>query len=548
MPIFAGMSAESPSSVDASPLPSSEEPLGVTGIEPTASDPRLLAPGPVLAAVVVSLVGMLWPLLAGFRAANDDINFVRAEWARLGTGAALADHWWTSASFRPLEVLVALWSDPTTLESWATIPVQGLGLLVFLLGVDRLARLCLPRSSSASLIAIAFLAISAPTTCSIWQMDTCSQTWSAALGAWATIAAWRAVERARAGCIDWTATITLAAIFAIGVNVKETFYGWSLGLGLALMGAAAIVGREGVGRAIRLVPPTLVVVLIPALHLFVRFQFGSLGARFDGTDESRYQAQFGMNLVLNALVSLGAGFGPGPSHLVADEEAPVALRLLPIASAAAAVFGAFVAVGLALLARRRPAGVRGAPFAFVAFAALLSLSATLPMETASELYVLGPNLATAILFGGSLVVLWRNAVPDERLIARGTAAICGFIVLASGAYGLWSRAEHFRIVWRSVDDVNRAALDFQSKVPPRLSGLDTYAGTLHLVGACQRSQNYSQYVISPAQAINVDRTREWMAARDPERAVWWVVDSFGARENERTGVFGCEEVPSHGHW
>jgi hypothetical protein len=39
-----------------------------------------------------------------------------------------------------------------------------------------------------------------------------------------------------------------------------------------------------------------------------------------------------------------------------------------------------------------------------------------------------------------------------------------------------------------------------------------------------------------------------MRARDPERGVWFVVDSFGARADERTGVFGCEEVPSHGHW
>ncbi len=548
MPISGAMNA-APSSTEAAPgrVSNADAPAAAPEAA-SADDPRLLARGPLIVAIAVAILGMIWPLVAGFRAANDDLNFVRAEWARLGTGAAIVDHWWTSASFRPLEVLVALWSDPTTLTSWATVPVQGLGLLAFLLAVDRLARLCMPWASTVSVIAILFIALSAPTTCSIWQMDTCSQTWSAALGAWATIAGWRAIERARTGSVDWTATIALAAIFAIGVNVKETFYGWSLGLGLALMGAAAIVGRHGIARALRLVPPILVVVLVPALHLILRFQFGSLGARFDGTDESRYQAQFGMNIVLNALVSLGAGFGPGPSHLVADEDASPVLRLLPIASAAAAVFTTFVAAGLAILAKRMPEGIRPLPFLFATVAATLSLSATLPMGSASELYVLGPNLVPAILCAGSLVLLWRNAAPDERLIARGAAAICGMAILASGAYGLWSRAEHFRIVWKAVDAVNRAALAFQDALPARASELDAYAGTLHLVGACQRSQNYSQYVISPAQAINVARTREWMLARDPERGVWFVVDSFGAREDARTGVFGCEEVPSHGNW
>ena len=201
--------------------------------------------GPWLLAIAIAAALMTWPFVAGFRVENDDIAFVRAAYQNGTLGEAIAFAWTDSPSFRPLEVLVGHYADPVALTAWPAILVQGVGLLVFLLGLTSLCRICLPGLRWAYLSAGLFIAISAPTTCSVWQMDTCSQTWVAALGAWSIVACWRAVELARDGRIAWRETIFLVLAFLIGVNIKESFYGWSLGLGLALALAAAVMSRKG---------------------------------------------------------------------------------------------------------------------------------------------------------------------------------------------------------------------------------------------------------------------------------------------------------------
>ncbi|MEY2981871.1 MAG: hypothetical protein RL562_2098, partial [Planctomycetota bacterium] len=416
----------------------------------TQDTPRLLRPLPFAALLTLAL--MAWPLVAGFRVANDDIAFVRAAYQEGTLAEAVSYAWFESPSFRPLEVLVGHFADPVGLTAWPALPIQAAGLLCFLLGLARLCAICLPGLPRAYLPALLFAACTAPTTCSVWQMDTCSQTWIAALGAWSTIACWHAVERAREGRVAWRETAFLALAFLVGVNVKESFYGWSLGLGVMLAVAAALLARGGLRRGAVLLAPLAPVILVGVVHIAIRFATTSLGERFADAapgEEGRYQAVFGMNIVLNALVSLGAGFGPGPTHLIADEDASLALRLASVASAAACAFMALVVAGFSVLSSRLPRGVAFGAFGFVAAAAAMSISATLPMRTASELYVLGPNIVPAMLFGACLCLLWNPGSRDERAMARGLALLCTTIVATAGLYGLWSRAEHFRIVWRS---------------------------------------------------------------------------------------------------
>lgn len=486
----------------------------------------------------------LWSAVAGLRAANDDVKWVRSPDVALGLPGAIAKAWSQEASFRPLEILVAHLCDPVSLECTPAIIVQALGLITVAVVVVALARSCLPGQPAAAPLMLLFLALSPATTCAVWQMDSCSQTWTAALGALAALVCWRAVGRCLDGTLDLSAMGTLLAVFIVGCSLKETFYGWSAGIGMALLVTIPFAVRRGPGAATRVGLLLLPTVVVPVLHLMARVRFGALAERMTGEDGSRYQAEIGLNLVVNAAMSAAGLLGSGPFHLATDQSAPMLLRALPYAAVAASVFIVLGAVALAAVGRRLPEAVDLPALAFIAGSCCLSVSATIPMGSVSELYGFGANIGSALIVVGAACALLANQVADERIIARTTSFVCSTVFVLVGAYGLMSRALHFRAVWLATDSVNRAIIEFQDQLEPDLG-----AGVVRFGSGCLLTRTYGQYVMPPAQAINIEATGPWLARRRPECPIRFAIGggTFGAM-GDRELQIDCKDTIDHGHW
>jgi hypothetical protein len=501
------------------------------------------------AAVACGLLVGAWPFMAGLRAANDDVKWVRTPDHDLPLLDSIAVAWRSEASFRPLEVLVAHFADAITLTCWLAAVVQAAGLVATLLGVVRLCAKCFPGSRPAALGAITFMALSPATTCSVWQVDSCSQTWTAALGVWATLECWRGLERAAAGAIPWRTAGVLGLIFAVGCSVKETFYGWSAGLGIACIVATIVLlarGRRAAARASLVMVP---VIVLPMAHLAVRFAFGALSQRLAGEEGSRYQFELGLNVLINGALSLAGIAGTGPFHLATDDHAAPWLRFAPYASVAAA---AFAAVGVAMLELMSGgAGLRALrwkPLAFAGVAAIGSLTATLPMGSVSELYGMGANAWAAVVVAGAIAMLWNRGAPDEQAIGRAIASACVLAIVSVGTYGVASRALHFRAVWVATAKVNTEVLEFQSRLAPSADPANVPAGVVYFPMRCMAVRTYGQYVMPVAQAINVEWTGRWLARRDPTRMIAFAIGKSPAAPSPSDLVIDCGTLPDHGHW
>ena len=219
--------------------------------------------------------------------------------------------------------------DERSLRAWLASPVQIIALALLAWGVVALARVLAPARPWVAPIALAWTMLSPGTTCAAWQIDAGSQTWSAALGIWACVLCWRCIAAARVGRVDARSLLLLTATFALGVNIKETFYGWSAGIGLACLGATAWLlmrDRASAWRASLVLWP---VIALPVAHLAARWIAGAMSHSMDASGESRYQLELGMNLFVNAAQSLAGSIGTGPFYLITDGQAPIALRALP---------------------------------------------------------------------------------------------------------------------------------------------------------------------------------------------------------------------------
>lgn len=501
-----------------------------------------------LVIMTVVLMVSAWPLIAGFRAANDDVKWLRTPDHDLPLLEAVRIAWTTEASFRPLEVLVGHWCDPVGLQCGAAILVQAAGLATFLFGLQRLCEICMPKWPTAGLIAVTFIALSPATTCSVWQMDSCSQTWTAALGAWAILYAWKTIQAAIDGRIAWMPLAILTGIFVLGCSLKETFYGWSAGIGSACVIALALIAKKDWRAGLRVLPVLVPTILVPIGHLGARFAFGAITQRLHGDEGSRYQVEFGVNVVINVAMSLAGIFGVGPFHLATDDNASLLLRAMPYLAVAAAMFLILAVIVLALVGRRTPAGIAFPALAFVCTAAITSISATLLMGSVSELYGFGANIGTALLLTAALMSLWGNDAADERLIARTVAVACSAAIVAIGVYGVGSRALHFRAVWATTEVMNHALLEFQDRLPERQLNSEAPAGVACFSARCLATRTYGQYVMPAAQAINIEVTTPWLARRDPAKPITFVIGTSTGISDERKLVFDCVDMPDHGHW
>ena len=501
-------------------------------------------------AIAVSLVlaTALWSALSGFVAANDDVKWVRMPSHELGLWGAVRHAWSTEASFRPLEVVVGSLCDPVSLDCRPAIPVQAAGLAAFLLAAIVAARKAMPGHPWAMPIVVGLLALSPAVTCSVWQMDTCSQTWSGALGLWGALAACRVMASAGEERVDRAGLGWLLLVFAVGVNIKETFYGWSAGVGLAVLVSLVPLWKRSRRAALIGSLATLPTILLPILHLALRFQFGALGQRLGDDPGARYQVQMGSNVVINAAMSLGAIFGCGPFHLVEDDGASVLMRLLPFVTLLATGSVLLAAMLLAWMHRRRPEGVDLPRLAFLSGASILSLLVVLPMSSVSELYGMGANAGSLLAITAAAISLWSLPAAGDRAFGR---ALVWFLIVACslvGTYGLVTRALHNRVTWACASAVNGQMLRHQDGLSPAPTGTRPEVAHLYFDPDCRQVRTYSQYVIPPIQAINIWSTEEWMNRRHPDRPVEIRITSPPIRPLPRDLVIDCGSMPDHGHW
>lgn len=502
------------------------------------------------AAVAIAAVAVIsWGAIGGLCMANDDLKFVRLPDRDLPLLDAVVHAWRTQPSFRPLEVLVAHASDPVSLSCPAVVPIQAAGLIALLAATLALARLALPGMRAMWPVTLLLVLLSPATTASLWQMDSCSQTWSAALGAWSVWLAWRWISPPHGGSAPWRVLVTLCATVVLGLTVKENFYGWALGLSVASAVTVAMTAARNRTAALRAAWVMVPVAIIPLLHLACRWRWSALpGLLGGGGDGSRYQAEFGSNLLVNAVASLAGSVGIGPFHLVLDGEASFALRALPVLATGALVAVILLGIGTAALDRWAAPGIRWPVVLYAASATILSLAATIPMSAVSELYGLGANVGCALCASAGAATLWRVGAPSPHVLGRASVALALALASAIGAFGLVSRAAHFGVVWATARALNDAIVAFQPTLPATRSDEAGAAGMVHVPTACLVGVTHSQYVMPPLQALDLNLTEEWLARRDPSRKVVFSIGTAPAKPRAIELVLDCAALPQHGHW
>jgi hypothetical protein len=513
--------------------------------------PTPKAPRNAAAAALPAIAGLLllavcaWPLLGGMIAANDDLKFVRGDAADGPLWDRIVLAWRTNSNFRPLDVAVGAWCDPLTLACGWAIAVQLAGLAALCVAAWKLARRALPTHPAAASLLLAWIALSPATTVSMWQMDTCSQTWAAALAAWAGLAAWDVFDAAAEGRTAWGRLALLGALFLAGCTVKEIFYGWSFGIGLACGAGLVATWRRSRAQAMHAAWVLLPVVVLPIVHLAVRWKTSALGGVASGTGGgARYKMEVGENLVMNAVLSIGGLLAGGPLHLIADDQASLALRSLPFLGLLAALCLAGAALGFLAYHRGSADGIRWRAVFLCAFAGLASLAITLPMGSVSDLYGFGANIGSGLLLAACAASLWSPVASDERTLCRGIAVTMLAGIALVGAYGLASRAYHFRTTWRMTAMANDAMLAAQDALPAE-AGRPPIG--IRFAEDCYARTFYGQVMVSPIQSIDLEDTIAWMNRRDPARRVAWGPEAPLPREGDPRPVIDCAGFPVREH-
>ena len=516
---------------------------------PTEGRPAGTARGWWAALALLLAAISTWPVAGGMVATNDDLKFVRSEAMERGLWPAIAGAWRSAPTFRPLDLAMGAMCDPESLAAGiGVVVVQGLGLLLLTAGTVAVARRAAPAFPAAAPIAAIVVLLSPATTAAAWQVDAVSQTWSGALGAWALALAWDGCARAREGRGTAPQVVLLCGLFLAGCTVKESFYGWSASIGGAVIACTAWrAARRAPGAAATawLALPT---VALPALHLALRLATGAIGSAAEADPGARYKAELGLNLLVNAGMAVGGSIATGPFHAVPDDGAPLALRAAPVVSALAVLGAVLVALGFAALHRPSGGFARLSASFLAAAVSVASLVVVLPMGSVSELYCLGANVGTAVLFAASLCALWDPLAADERTLCRSVAVPCALAMLAIGALGLAGRAYHHRVTWSYARACNGAILAKARAAAPVDPASGRAACVVYLPGPCILGRTYGQYVAPPAQTIGIEETGPWLRRRDPTRPVGFTVSVPAGEPRPQDLVLDCASMPVRARW
>ncbi len=441
------------------------------------SRPKATARVPALLAASTFGLLLIWPLVAGMAAAHDDIFQLLVHYDSGGLGGALLRSW-REPLFRPLVSVSGWLSDPVTRAAPAVMVVQGALLVAAAIALELLARSLPGREVPRGLVAALWL-LHPATSVSVWQIDTTSQTGSAAAGLWLTALA-AGAWRPRVPAAAWPLIVVL------GVLSKETFLGW---LPVALWFVWA--RRRSLARG-------ELFGLAAALLVCSMFLLGRLWVLHNGAPiaHAAYALRVGPQTLRNLAVLLAGGLAVGPIHalnVLTPRDPSWWLCLL-----GSALHLAALAFAAGTASERR----------VIASSWALAMLATLPvlfMGHISELYLMGPNALIAIALGDSLVFA---AARLPAVWFRGAAAALLVCALA----GVASRAYHFALTWRYSRELAAQA--------ERLASPHTQPVVRRECMADMR--RHSVYVASPIEALNPMRTRQLIEARGGALAPNWV--------------------------
>jgi len=451
---------------------------------------RSLRIGAWVVAIVGIMVLVIWPLYAGMVACTDDISMLQSAIGRRGIATMVADAW-RAPFFRPLYELSASMVDQRTRDARAVLALQFSGMAAVLAGLVVGLRRVTPCWREAAPFGLAWWFLHSPTSVSLWQADTASQTWSAAAGVWLLIATDNALQERQKS--SFRHVVILLAVLLFGLATKETFLGWCVSAAILVFVRRAPLRRTW--------PILALLTMIPATYLAVRLATTPLGQlAFGGNPGNRYRLGLDLGLFRNLLVAALGVLAIGPIHAIAQGSA-VWMRVLLCLGA-----GLTCAVCALPLFQHRP---RTREWQTGAWSAGLSTIATLPALTGShvsELYLMGPNVGLALWFAISAGELVAVHSPRLRLAFGASILLLAALVALTG---LASRCQHFAQTWASSRVLTAEIIEALRHAPTE--PLIVMLGT-----DCAAGQHYSVYVTSPADALNPQSTeRHLNATRRP---------------------------------
>ncbi len=490
----------------------------------------------------------LYPIYGGIVVTNDDLKFVRGEDAVGSLFDIVRSAWLHSKSFRPLELIVASMCNAVTLECWVVVPIQLLGLLTVSAGIVSMSKRILPHSPIAAPLILIWVFLSPSTMSSLWQMDTCSQTWSAALGLWCAILTWDVFIAAQRGGNIWKEMLVLLVIAALGMNIKETFYGWICGIALAWGIAFVVCWRKDFLASLRSALPLIPIVFIPLIAIALRYKFGGLGVQtnLDGDLTGRYQFTLGENLLSNASVSMFGIFINGPIHLFTDEAASYFLRALSPLSLLACGILLSAAMGLRILQGKSSGSMTLRPIFLASGVCMCSVLATLPLGSASDIYGFGANIGVGLLIVSSVLMLWNSSFENHRNMSRAVVWCSIAILCATGIYGVASRTYHFTLTWFYAQEMNQLVLRHIATLPP--IPRDQQPAVFFFNQSCFDGHTYSQIMLTQALSMGGETIMPWLNRQFPKQEILFII---GRPNNFRKGidfVVDCETLPKREDW
>lgn len=503
----------------------------------------------------VLLAGItVFPYLAGVVAMNDEVSLVYHFNGATSLSNEDIGRWvWTYKFFRPLDQFLAPYLvDGPSRSARVAMLLHLPGLIGLIAVVSYWTRRLIPREPIAVPIVILVLAFSTATSLSLWQLDTSTQTWSAAVGIWFCGLTWlatRALRDGREGPRAWL----LVGVGALGLLTKETFLGWYAVALLILLASwlfdfRAPVVEKGDARS-SWIRTLFAVATLPALFLVARLLSTTLG-EVATQGEGHYGIHLGPNVIKNAALSV-LGFLPnGPSHAVFGlTHAPVWVRALsPLAFGLCALLVAMPWFFSRLLKQDYTLTKRRELYV-AALLCFLASAIVWPTRQISEVNLLGPNFGGALLIAAGVADtrrIFSNAGPSTSRLMFGRVVLWGTTLLAVLllSLGLVSRGRQMAVSWEWVVTLKDSIRSHQASLRESEAGAGVF-----IPAACSGDgRGYSQIVVSPERALRPSLTIWWLNYENPTRKLAAYRLRPESRLTSRDLILPCDSLRPRPWW
>lgn len=481
-------------------------------------------------AVLATILAVL-PTVGGATVCADDFVWIQIAHQSRSLWQSLAEAWPKHLFFRPVDVLANWLVDPRTLSLSPLIIFQMLGLAVLSAGVIRLLAQCGGRSSGAAIVALAWLWMHPSTHLAVWSAGCSSQTWCAAAGIWGMDMLLQSPAQNK------NSVWKLAMLSAFGVIAKELFVGWATAL--AVLAFLLVFGESPASSvraaARRALPPALAVLLPPALWVVIRWATSTLHDVTSSDASGLYAIHGPVTILRNAAIAALGMFVQGPVQWA---------RFLPIPWSVVPFVGAGISFSLACLGAQGMRERAAMPLAKHALAGciglgLLAIWPALTIEHVSELYLLGPNAAVAVLVGLGVEQVyrmnrcWRKGCLQIGVVLLFVIAVTGFASRTRLFFTTWAYARHLRQETAHVLSSARNPDNAAILIPAQL-----FAGPMH-----------SKYCVPPAVAAALPQAWATMRLGDPSLPAVHFIDGRMPPEQWPASVLTLEaRIPPRVIW